>query len=713
MNINIENKKFVKDNIEALASFLAHRFSEAEDKRSERTRRFTDNYKLYEGLLPLPLEGEVVKSVVPVVRSVVDRLQPSLMNIFTENEAQAVVFRPQRSMLPKEVIEAVNLKVNDIFLRQNDGYNVLANAFREALVTGDAFLKTFIETETIEEEVDFGEEGVPMELFAMALQEFPDTDLEKVDTFTTTMKDELTEMETEFPMVRGKVTLVRIERTPRVEFLPFDDVFPGADTVDMVDSRYLCHRVRKTTGELVDMGFDREKVATAKYAMTSDGLSTEDLSNFGEFTSKDLEDNSSAFDPMEKPVYLYEHYIRTSLLDKKGKSKLYQVFAVNVDTILEVSEIARIPVVHGVPDRIPGSFWGKGMGEAFGDDQITMTSLLRDYAQLSKRKANPSFVVVKDQYNRQSLLNAHRPGSVVEVNQPGAVQPIDFSGQVQDLLGVLSFIQGSANEGIMTSIGSQVDPASMANMSATGVAISTHNTEMKDKRIAKSLAYTMIRPLFEMMYFMIQEEALPLEVEGMVPTETGEMVPQVVPFDSALLPKRSDFYIDVNTATDDALQVQTLSQVSMALAQLSAMPSNVITPVNLYNIGKRMLKAADISEVDDYLTDPSTQQPSPEEQQMAMAQAEEERRRAADMAEAQLGSVAAQQNLVETQTEELIKMNNWKREVDEKQMLIEMEKIEVLREKEEAKAEQDAIRNGLRAEEMAIEAATGQTIGIS
>lgn len=712
MNINIENKKFVKEQVESLQTYLAHRFTEAEDRRSKRTKRFTEGYEFYEGLAPAHLDGEVVKTVVPVVRSVVDRLQPSLMNIFTENEAQAVVFRPQRSMLPQEVIEAVNLKINDIFLRQNDGYNVLANAFREALVTGDAFMKTFIETETIEEEVDFGDEGVPAEMLMMALQEYPDTDLEKADLFDKSMKDEFTGEKVKFPMIRGKVVLTRIERTPRTVFIPFDEMFALGDTVDLKESRYVCHRIKKTVGELIEMGFDKEKVLTAEVATSSDSVSTSDLSDTGSFTSAD-EDDSMFIDPMEKVVFLFEHYIYTSLLDKKSKSKLYQVFAINTDEVLEINEVERIPFVHGVPDRIPGSFWGKGAGEMFGGEQVLMTSLLRDYAQLSKRKANPSFVVVKGQYNQQSLLNCNRPGSVVEVNQPGAVTPVDFSGQVNDLLGVLNYVQGQTQEGMMNTVGAQVDPSAMANMSATGVAVQVHNTEMKDKRIAKSLAYTLIRPLFEMMYHMIKEEGLPLEVEGMVPTETGEMVPQVVPFDSNMLPNRTEFYIDVNTSSDDAKQIGTLSSVAATLAQLGAMPSQVMTPANLYNIGARMLKSADITDVDSYLTDPTTQQPSPEEQQLAMAQAEEDRMRQADMAEAQLGNVAAQQNLVETQADELVKMNNWTRELDEKKLLIEMEKLEISREKEVAKAEQDAIRNGLRAEEMAIEARTGQAIGIS
>lgn len=126
-----------------------------------------------------------------------------------------------------------------------------------------------------------------------------------------------------------------------------------------------------------------------------------------------------------------------------------------------------------------------------------------------------------------------------------------------------------------------------------------------------------------------------------------------------------------------------------------------------------MLKAADIVEVDDYLSDPSKNVPSPEEQQMAMEQQMREQQRAEDMAEAQLGTAAAQQNLIEAQVDELVKMNNWTRELDEKKLLVEMEKLEISREKETAKAEQDAIRNGLRAEELAIEAQTGMTIGVS
>lgn len=715
MNINVPNKKFVEGQIEALSRYLTYRFDEAHEKRNEKNERYTEGYELYEGILPRPTDTEkaVAPIVVPVVRSVVDKLQPSLMNIFTENESQAVVFRPQRTLLSKEVIDAVNMKINDIFLRQNNGYNVLANAFREVLVSGDAFLKIFIETDVIEEELDLGEEGMPLEMFGMILQEFPDTELGEDNLKELKQKDEITNQEIVIPFVVGKVVLTRIERKPRVKFVPFNEVYVLADSVDIADTRYLCHRIKKSVGELVDMGFDYEVVKEATVQCDSDAIDTSDIPNKKSFSSESSSNEAYIYDPMEKEVHLYEHFIWTSLLDKKGKSKLYQVFSVDVGKILEINEVARIPFIHGVSDVVPGAFWGTSMADRFGTNQMFMTSILRDYALNSKSVSHPRWQAQTGQYNRQSLLNASRPGAIIEVSAMGAVQPFQIPTNNNELIGVMQFVQGINNEEISNTIGMNVDPSNMANMTATAVAASVHNSEMKDKRIAKSLAYTMIRPLFEMLYNIIKEEGLPLEVEGMVPTETGEMVQAVVPFDSAQLPSRSEFYIDVNTATDDALQTQTLMGMATTLAQLSAMPSQVLTPANLYAIGTRILRSADINNVDDFLTDPAKLQPSPEELEMQQQQQAMEMQRAQDLAEAQLGQAAAQQNLIETQAEELVKMNNWKRELDEKQLLVEMEKLELKRQEQEAKAEQDAIRNEIRQEELAVEASTGQTIGIS
>lgn len=704
MNVNIPNKKFVNTQMEEFKSFLGKRFNDASDAREAKALRYKKGYRYYMALEPMKGENELSGYVEPVVRKAVDKVMPSLLNIFTENEEQAVIFRPQRTSLPPMVIDAVNRKINDIFLRENNGYNMLTQAIREALCTGDSFLKVFIDEEIIEEEINGDEMPMPIEMLMMLIEaDFPDTDISKMEVRTEKMPDPQTGEEVEMAFLEGSLTLTRIERKQQVRFVSFDELYPLADSPDIRDTRYICHKMSKSVGELIEMGFDKEKVMGAKIE-DDEGtdLSTMDMINGQAELSKDKDDN--IYDVMERDVSLYEHYIYTSMLDKKSEIKLYQVFAVNRTDVLEINEVSRIPFVKGVPETLPGSFWGTGFADNLAQYQDYITGLIRDIYQRGKANTYHRWFAVKDAYDRQSLLNVSRPGAVVEIQQAGAVVPLQLPQAPAELTGILSHIQNSAGEEMMNAVGGSVDPATINNIAASTMSMAIHNAEMKDKKIAKSLAYTMIRPLFELMYNSIRDENLTFDVD----TPEG---PQ--PFQGSQLPERSEFYIDVNTANDDAMQAQQLNNVAQMVGQLSQMPSTVMTPENLYNLASAILKASDINEVDAYLSNPAANQPSPEELAMQQQKAMEAEQRQNDLLDAQVGVAVAQQAKLEVETSEIIKDGDAKRKLEEQKMLLEMERLEIERFAEDKQAEYNLGKVDVKREELYAEIETGRKIGLT
>lgn len=728
MNINIPNKKLVKENVESFRSFLATRFDQATDKRNDKATRYEKSYKLYNSLLPLKeTDRRVSMYVSPVVRTVVDKVLPGQLNIFTENEAQAVVFRPQKTMLPADIIKAVNTHINTLFLRENDGYNVLSNAFREALISGDAFVKVFIEEEEVVEEVDLTDTPIPMEAFTMMLEHYPDTDVAKLDIREEVVFDEATQMEVPTQVVSGVVELKRIEKHYRTTFVPFDEMFVLGDTQNVADTRYLCHRMTKTVGELVEMGFDREKVMTG-----SDTDETQDLS-VREFTNTKViggsDDVHKAFiDPMEREVYLYEHYIWSSLFDKKGKSKLYQVFAVNKSCILEVNEVARIPFVHGVAANIPGAFWGEGMGDRFGEAQNLISGIIRDIADKSALAVFPRYYAVKGQYDKQALLN-NRPGGVIEMNEPGMVGYFPETPMPSEAMTVLQQLQNDVADATLNNVGVNLDPSTLQNVSATAVASAVSKSEMKDKVIAKTFAQTLVRPLFELLYHTLRDNGDTIMVETFAPPaippkmaeamaaqgqNPNQPVEQLIPFDCSQLPSRSEFYIDVNTSNDDAIQAATLQGVATFLGQMSQVPNPVAGPQQLYNIAKAILKSADIIDTDAYLMDPS-KAPQPDPQMVAMEQqnALELQQLQKDQAKAAIGAQMALQVKAEAETLELVADGKHKRQLDQAKMLLEYEVLEFKKSVGDAKAEYDVERNAIRRDELEAEVEAGRPIGIT
>lgn len=674
MNINIPNKVFVESNLETLQAFIRQRFDDATSERDKKASRFTDGYRYYLCLAPRKEEIQTSGYVEPIVRKAVDKVMPSLLNIFTENEEQAVIFRPTHSAMAKPAVDAVNRKINDIFLRENNGYNILTNAIREALIVGDTFIKVYVEEDTITEELDGTKTEMPVQMLALILQEFPDTNLSKIKTRKQRVPDPDTGEKVSMEFLDSKLLLERKDRKVKLDFVPYDEVYLLADTFDIKDTRYICHKMTKTVGQLVDMGFDKEDVMCASSVNTEGAwLSTKDLIN-DEVLSDTNADNpaqSGVFDPMEREVSLYEHYIWTSVLDKKGKSKLYQVFAINTDKILEVNEVSHIPFAHGVPDRIPGSFWGTSFYDTLYPYQDFVSNVIRDQYQVGKLNTYQRVIAVKNAYNKATLLNGYRPGAVIEVEQPGAIQPYVGSQTSPDLVASMQQVLSSAQDEMMNAIGNSLDPGAISNIAATTMSMAIHNAEMKDKKIAKSLAYTLIRPLFELIYATMRKEDLAVSIVA-----DG----QVVEARAGELPERSEFYIDVNTANDDAMQAAQLSNVVQMVVQASQVPSQVLSPVNLYNVAGEILKSANIHNIDDFITNPLTNQPTPEQQQMEAAMAEEQRQANLDLIRAQTGVQMAQQAKFEVEASELIRQGAAERKEAERKMLLEMERLEVDRE---------------------------------
>ncbi|MGL5964500.1 MAG: portal protein, partial [Fusobacteriaceae bacterium] len=384
-------------------------------------------------------------------------------------------------------------------------------------------------------------------------------------------------------LLSGKMKALRIEKPIRIEFVPFADMFVTGQHENIKDARYVCQRVCMTVGEAMELGYDFDKLATASQQQQNSGqgfLSNQKLVNFETF-GEDEGMHILTADPLERNIYLYEHYMYSSLVDKsKRKSKLYRIVSTDVE-ILEVEEVARIPFVHGKMESVPGSFWGRSMYDKLGPIQDIITRLVRAAEYNAADGAYGRYIAVKGMYDRASLLN-NRPGSVIEVNpEAGAAAVQRFSKEDLPVSAdaLVQRLTQSYKEDAMSFVGVDV---SGSGISATAAAITANSADLKDKVIARTLSYTLFRPLFEGIYDIIVTEDLqigeipnPQVAQAQAGVEAGELpqevlmeIPQTLPIRGADLPPVSDFVIDVNTANDDAMLNSQLLNLMTMMAQL-------------------------------------------------------------------------------------------------------------------------------------------------
>ncbi|MGL5581047.1 MAG: portal protein [Cetobacterium sp.] len=630
--MHIKITKANEEKVQELKAHIDYYFERAAFGRSEKTIRFQEAWQYYLCQKPAKLPNETSGYIEPVVRRAVETLRPAILNIFTENESKAVSFRPTK-FSPPGMAENIDAVINRIFLQENDGFDMVEKCITEALVSGDTFAKVFTET-VITEEEPMTFKKLPLAEFMAILEAYPDTELNRIRQHR---KDQT---------VSGTVVPRKVEDKVRVQHVNFADIFIEGRIEDIKNVPYVCHRRLETVGSLVEQGFDEEEVLmSARIGKDYEALSTYKLINDNVFYEQEY--NFSFADEMMREVPIYEHYIWTSIFNKRGKSKmkLLQVVATH-QTILKICEVEEMPFVHGCIERIPGSFWGISMYDKLHAEQDTLSRLHRLIEANGMNNTYRRYTAVKGSYDKQSLLN-NRPGAIIEVEQPGAVSLFEELPVSQSVFDTIKRVNDTIEKTLLSSTGVDV---SGSNVSATAAAITQNNAEMKDKAFARVLSYTFFKPLFELIYNAIK-------------VEYG-------------FPSRADFRVDVNTANDDAVLGSQLVQLGAMFSQWSQAPIPVLQPQGMLEMAKTMTGCSD-EELAKYFSIP---QPTEEEmmaQQEQMMKQKEMEERQNSLMDAQVQLAIAQVAKTEVETSELIKNGDSKRTREEEESLRDFQKLEL------------------------------------
>lgn len=594
--------------------------------RSEQIEDYINSYDYFLKTKPLPLGKHTSTYVAPVIETAHDRILPSVLDIFTSSENESVAYRPISSIYGKDgqmynaslVADAVNKSISTTVIRENDGYEMLSEAFSESLLTGGAFLKWHIEEEYIEDCIEF-DEWVPAEIVKQLHAEYPDTDFTKLEKRTKMLSTELPEeiraqaelqgqtlpeeIDTPTIQIKGKLDLLRIERKRKVVHVPFGDMFVDPHAVDVESARYICHRKNSTVGGLLAMGYDVSKIESADDIDTTEPTDKKRILWSGQMSSRE-DETVTTTDPMERHVFVYEHYVYSSLLNKKNdhKSKLYRVLA-TYSEILEVEEVDEMPFAYAKGIAISGSFAGNSLYRKFKAYQDFRTEAVRTQADNARYTTYGRYTAIKGAYDRRSLLD-NRPGGVIEETQPGSINLLPVHQTGQSFESVYAKVDEDYNSTLGSQVGDPFSAANASNIAATTVAMIMGNQDLKTKSIAGTIARTGVVPMYKGLYRLLRSEAIDLTLED------GTV------FNTSNLPKLCNFVVDVTTANDDAMLTGAMTQMMMLDAQFG----NAVTNLSAREYYLKTCKSSGMTpeEVESFVLKP--QQPSPEDLQIMEAE---------------------------------------------------------------------------------------------
>jgi hypothetical protein len=424
------------------------------------------------------------------VAEVVDGALPQLMKVFTSSK-DAVVFEAVNAG-DEPIAEQATVYVNHIFYKDNNGFEIMHDWFKDALLQKVGVVKAYWndETDTTTEKYYRLNDDELM----MIMQ---DEEVEIVEQNTTIVQeavfDEMTGMEVlpalsshdvKVKRTRSKGKVV-VENVPPEEFL----ISKRARTIE--DSPFVAHRKMVTRSELIAMGYDEKTVM---------GLSTGDALEFSperiaRYTRGENPTDMDSNDESMQLVEYYECYLKTDY-DNDGIAELRRVCYTN-NEILHNEECDYIPFHSVCPIPIPHKFYGHSLADRAMDLQLIKSTITRQMLDNLYLTNNYRVGAVEGQVNLDDLLTS-TAGGVIRMKNPNAIVPMTVQSNAAQSFPMLEYLDSVQAKRTGISDAQQgLDPNLLQNVTATAVSAMTTAAQGKLELVARIFADTGVSSLFK------------------------------------------------------------------------------------------------------------------------------------------------------------------------------------------------------------------------
>jgi hypothetical protein len=571
------------------------------------------------------------------VLDTVESLMPSLMRIFTsgDNVFNCEGMGPEDEEMARQCSDYLNY----IFYKENNGFLSLYTAFKDALIQKNGILKVYW---------DDSEKTEREEYTRLTEYEFedlvinPEVKVTNHTEYEESLKDDrgeeidkiiLHDVVIHRTKLYGKV---RIEPVPPEEFL-IERRCKSIDTANFV-----CHRATKTRTELVEMGYDRDVVATLP---TGDGdYYTED--KFTRHQSVDFSHGLSDGDKSTEDILVHECYIRLDI-DDDGKSELLKItVAGDSKKMLGMEEIDTMPFVSMTPVIMPHRFYGRSIAELVEDIQLIKSTVMRQMLDNMYLTNNNRVAIQDGQVSMDDLLT-NRPGGIVRTKQPpqNVMMQIQSQPITEQASGMLAYLDSVKETRTGITRQSQGLDANTLNTTASGQNQILTQSQMRMELIARIFAETGVKDLALKMFELIckyQNKEKIVRIRG-----------KYIPMRPYEWKDRVNITVSVGLGTGSKEQ-QLILMNAILERQMSALnlQGNVYGPMvnlrNIYNSLKKLVENAGLNSIEPYFMDPDVgaaqmpplpPKPPTEFEKVTLAQVQGENQRAQLKANVELKSV--------------------------------------------------------------------------
>tara|TARA_R100001509_G_scaffold30468_2_gene16321 strand:+ start:5395 stop:7437 length:2043 start_codon:yes stop_codon:yes gene_type:complete len=533
------------------------------------------------------------------VRDTVEYIMPSLMRIFTTHN-NMVEFEPEG---PEDVQMAKQATdyVNYVFNRQNNGFKVLYDAFKDALISKTGIIKHYWEQrkdpvkESYRKLTDIEYQSI-----------LANDDLEVIEHTENVVNEEI--LDDLGNLVKPKsvshdVTVMnnKIHGQVKVMSVPPEEFLISRRATDIESAQFICHRVKKTVSELIIEGFDPALVESLpSYSQSQAELNEERLARFS------YDDDSVPPDEgmgANRQVWLDECYTRIDF-DGDGIAELRKITK-GGNTILDNVEIDYIPFSAICPLPIPHKFYGMSVADTVKDIQLIKSTVVRNILDNMYLTNNSRYAVLAGQVELDDLLTS-RPGGIVRMRSPNAVTPLPTPQMPPDAFNMVRYLDQIREERSGVSKMSQgLNPDVLtSHVTAGAISAATESAMQRVELIARIFAETGIKDVFRCIYQLVQR----YEDRQKIVFLNNKFVP----IDVSRWKEKLNCIVNVGVGSGNQQnKMQTMSSIMNilnVLVQQGGM-GTLVTPQNLYNAVSEFIAQSGYKNADAFISNPEMMPP--------------------------------------------------------------------------------------------------------
>lgn len=572
------------------------------------------------------------------VADTVEAVFAEAMEVFTSDD-HLVEFAPVGQEDEAAARQETDI-IHNLFRDKNNSFTTLSTWFKEGLIEQNAYVRCgWVEKERvlIEEYEDLSFDQF-MAVYNKIVGNDFDYEVEHLAGFANAKELISGEADTPIPEldpqtgepkpIDVRVRCVKTEKVYEIEPLPQDEFFISSRWSKMsLDGCPVCgHRGRKSSGELLAMGFSRDSVEKL----------SENSETSGEINRHSTENNDDDLSDSDDRLEICEAYVRADV-DGKGKERLLKMWTNGDGTSvlawengdMAVEEVESVPFAAWTPFIVPHRHVGRSVAELASTIQQLKTVLWRQTLDNFYKNNYPRPEVNEDLATENTYQDLAAPdhGKPIRTLGAGAItwqKPPVIMGEALTLMdradqelekhaGASRYAQGLDPNALSKSqIGSEgvgrIMDAAMARMQV----------------IIRTFAETGLREVFLKMHADMRRgpaRKLAMQIRG-----------QWVEADPLSWRDRTDMTVRIGTGKAD--REKRIAALQWMLAEQKEMLSSGapnVTIANIHETQKRLARAMGLQSIETYIADPRTIEATPPEPeqpdpsiaaQMALAEAE-------------------------------------------------------------------------------------------